>query len=217
MSHSVIGRKLGMTQVWDAEGNRVPITVVEVGPCTVTAVKSADGKDGYDAVQIAYHEVKDRKVTKPMAGVYKKAGIKPHRHLREFRIKPGEGGKWSVGYAYTTEGLSTGLFVDVTGTSKGRGFTGVMKRYGYHGSDRGHGTHEAFRNVGTGGQGSATPARVPKGKRRPGQHGNARSTLQNVLIVNVDEPNNLVYLQGGIPGPNGGIVEIKEAKKTPDA
>ena len=106
--------------------------------------------------------------------------------------------------------------LDVVGTSKGRGFTGVMKRYNYAGSDAGHGTHEAFRNVGTGGQGSATPGRVPKGKRRPGQYGNARNTKQNILIQFVDPDNRLIYLKGGIPGPNGGMVELREASKTPD-
>ncbi len=217
MSHSVLGRKLGMTQIWGPEGNRIPITLVQVGPCTVVQIKSSEGKDGYDAVQIGFDEVKESKLNKPQLGVFKKAGVAPHRHLREFRIKPSEHEKWEVGYTYTTAGLSTGLFVDVTGTSKGRGMTGVMKRYGYHGSDRGHGTHEAFRNVGTGGQGSATPARVPKGKRRPGQHGNSRSTTQNILIVQVDESNDLIYLQGSVPGPNGGLVEISEATKTPDA
>lgn len=217
MPHFVIGKKLGMTQIWDPEGTRIPITVVEVGPCTVTKVKAQDGKDGYDAVQVAYAPIKERKLTKPQLGVFKTLGIEPHRHLREFRIRAEEAANYEVGQAFTTEHLKTGFFVDVAGKSKGRGFTGVMKRYGFAGSDRGHGTHEAFRNVGTGGAGSATPGRVPKGKKRPGQYGNTRRTTQNVLVVRVDPENNLVYLQGSIPGPNGGLVELTEAIKTPDA
>ncbi len=217
MGHSVLGRKLGMTQVWDAEGTRLPVTIVQVGPVTVTRVKSADGPDGYDAVQIAYEPIKERKLTKPQRGFFAKIGVEPHRHLREFRIRADEAGNYEVGKVYATDFLKDGSFLDVRGTSKGRGFTGVMKRYGYHGSDRGHGTHEAFRNVGTGGQGSATPGRVPKGKKRPGQYGNHRETLQNILVVKVDHGNRIVYLQGSIPGPKGGLVQLTEAVKTPDA
>ena len=216
MGHCVLGRKVGMTQLWGPEGNRLAITLVQVGPCTVTRVKTKDGKDGYNAVQIAYEPVPDRKVTKPVLGSYKKLGVEPHRHLREFRVREEELGKYEPGMSYSTDFVQTGNFLDVVGTSKGRGFTGVVKKYGYHGADAGHGSHESFRHVGTGGQGSATPGRVPKGKKRPGQHGNKRISVQNVLVVQVDYENRLVYLQGSIPGPNGGIVQLHEAIKTPD-
>lgn len=217
MPHMTLGRKLGMTQIWDAEGNRVPITVVQVGPCVVTGIKSKDGKDGYDAVQLAFEQVTAKKVNKPVAGVFARANVEPHRYLREFRVTAEEAATYTVGQTFTTEFLKKDQVLDVVGTSKGRGFTGVMKRYNYSGSDAGHGTHEAFRNVGTGGQGSATPGRVPKGKRRPGQYGNARSTKQNILIQFVDPDNCLIYLKGGIAGPNGGMVELRESVKTPDA
>ena len=216
MGHSVIGKKLGMTQMWGPEGNRIPVTVVRTGPVTVTRVKTEEGADGYNAVQIAYDPIKERKLTKPVAGTYKKLGIEPHRHLREFRVRPDEIGKYEVGMSYTTDFVRSGFFVDVVGTSKGRGFTGVMKRHGYHGADAGHGSHEAFRHAGTGGQGSATPGRVPKGKKRPGQHGNKRATVQNVMVVQIDRANNLVFLQGTVPGPNGGLVQLQESVKTPD-
>jgi large subunit ribosomal protein L3 len=206
-----------MSQVWGPEGNRIPVTVVQVGPCVVTRVKTADGTDGYNAIQYAFEEVAERKLTKPEAGVFKKLGLAPHRHLREFRISEDKMSTYEVGSSYTTDHLKTGFFVDVTGTSKGSGFTGVMKRHNYHGAKASHGAHEAYRHAGTGGQGSATPARVPVGMKRPGQHGNQRSTTQNILVVQVDRQNNLVYLQGAVAGPKGGLVEIREANKTPDA
>lgn len=216
MPHCVLGRKLGMTQIWSADGNRMPVTVVQVGPCTVTKIKSADGVDGYDAVQIAYDKVKESKLTKPEVGVFKKLGIEPHRHLREFRIRADEAGNYEPGMVYGSEFLKMGFLVDVAATSKGRGFAGVLKRHGFHGADAGHGAHEAFRHPGTGGQGSATPGRVPKGRKRPGQMGNKRTTVQNVMIVQVDRPNHLAFLLGGVPGPNGGLVTISEATKAPE-
>jgi large subunit ribosomal protein L3 len=217
MSHAVLGKKLGMTQIWGPEGNRLPVTVVQCGPCTVVNKKSAEGSDGYNAVQLAYEEVAERKLNKPQRGLFKKAGLAPHRYLREFRVNAKDLERYEEGQVLTSEHLQVGNFVDVTGTSKGRGFTGVMKRHGYHGAATAtHGTHEAFRHAGTGGQGSATPARVPKGMKRPGQHGNTTETTQNVLVVQVDHSNNLVFLQGAIPGPTGGVITVKDAVKTPD-
>jgi len=203
-----------MTQVWSADGNRLPVTVVQVGPVTVTKIKSSDGSDGYDAVQIAFEQVKESKLTKPEAGVFKKLDIPPHRHLREFRITPDEAGNYEPGMTYGTEFLKMGFLVDVCSTSKGRGFAGVLKKYNFHGADAGHGAHEAYRHPGTGGQGSATPGRVPKGRKRPGQMGNKRVTVQNVMVVQVDRPNHLAFLLGGVPGPIGGLVQISEAVKT---
>ena len=142
--------------------------------------------------------------------------VGPHRHLREFRLREGETTEYAPGDVYDVDHLKAGNFVDVVGVSKGHGYTGVMKRWGFHGADSGHGAHEAYRHPGTGGQGSATPARGPRGAKRPGQHGASRSIAQNVLVVKVDKNNRLVYLQGSIPGPKGGLVEVREAIKTPD-
>jgi large subunit ribosomal protein L3 len=217
MGHSILGRKLGVTQVWGPEGDRLSVTIVECGPCVVTAKKTVEGKDGYNAVQFAYEAVPERKLTKPERGVFKKIGAEPHRHLREFRLNEKELAEYEIGQSVSIEHMQVGNFVDATGTSKGRGYTGVMKRYGYHGAKQTHGAHEAYRHAGTGGQGSATPARVPKGMKRPGQHGNARTTIQNLMIVQVDAEHNLVFVQGGIPGPNGGLVHLSTAIKTPDA
>jgi large subunit ribosomal protein L3 len=216
MGHSILGRKLGVTQLWGPEGNRISATVLLVGPCVVTRIKTEDGSDGYNAIQIAYEEVEERKLTKPEAGVFQKLKIAPHRHLREFRVSGEELANYEVGQVLTTENLKTGNFVDVSANSKGHGFTGVMVRHNYHGAKASHGVHEAYRHSGTGGQGSATPARVPKGMKRPGQHGNSRSTVQNLLVTSVDSENNMVFLQGSVPGPTGGLVQISEAIKTPD-
>ena len=216
MGHAVLGRKLGMTQIWDSDGTRMAITLIETGPVTVTRVKRADGVDGYNAVQIAFEPIEERKLTKPELGVFKKLGIAPHRHLREFRVSDDEVGKYEVGMTYATDFLKPGSMIDVTGTSKGRGFAGVIKRYGMHGADAGHGAHEAFRHPGTGGAGSATPGRVPRGRKRPGQYGNKRSTVQNLFVVNVDRANNLLYVQGAVPGTRGSMVQVNESVKNPD-
>ncbi len=218
MTHAIFGKKIGMTQKWGADDEVLRCTAVQVGPCTIAALKNSEGKDGYDAVQLAYELVDERKLSKPELGVFKKLGIQPHRHLREFRVAADALGNFEVGQVITTENLKVGNFVDVTGTSKGRGFTGVMKRHGYHGAaTQTHGTHEAFRHAGTGGQGSATPARVPVGMKRPGQHGNSTVTTQNVQIIEVIEEENIVLLRGPVPGPNGGIVFLKESLKSSDA
>ena len=225
MGHTVLGKKLGMTQVWDSEGALVPVTVVQVGPCVVAQKKDSDGKDGYDAVKIAYEPVAERKISKAERGVFEtiskalvadgKEAVGPHRHVREFRVTPAQLAKYEVGQTYTTDYFRQGYFVDVAGTSKGRGFAGVLKRHGMHGADAGHGAHEAYRHPGTGGQGSATPGRVPKGRKRPGQYGNTRASVLNVMVVNVDKANNLLYIQGSLPGPIGGLVAVREAIKTP--
>ncbi|MFT5433938.1 MAG: large subunit ribosomal protein L3 [Myxococcota bacterium] len=206
-----------MTQIWNAEGNRMPVTVVQAGPVTVAHIKSAEGRDGYDAIQLAYEEVKESKLTKPELGVFKTLGIPAHRHLREFRIRADEASNYEKGMVYGVDFLKMGHFVDVVGTSKGRGFAGVLKKYNFHGADAGHGAHEAYRHPGTGGVGSATPGRVPKGQKRPGQMGNKRVTVQNVMVLQVDRPNSLVFLLGGAPGPIGSIVQLHEANKAPDA
>ncbi|HIA01549.1 MAG TPA: 50S ribosomal protein L3 [Myxococcales bacterium] len=216
MPHSILGRKLGVTQMWGPEGNRISATAIQVGPCVVTQLKSEDGIDGYNAVQIGFEVVAERKLTKPEAGVFKKLGLDTHRHLREFRVTSEELATYEVGQVITTENLKTGNFVDVSGTSKGSGFSGVMKRHNYHGAKASHGVHESYRGAGTGGQGSATPARVPKGMKRPGQHGNKKATTQNLMVTSVDHDNKLIFLQGSVPGPPGGLIQISEATKTRD-
>ncbi len=214
--HAILGTKLGMTQIWGPEGNRFAATVVQVGPCVVTKLKREDGKDGYNAVQFGYEAVPERKLSKPEVGVFKKVGLAPHRHLREFRVTKDQLAQYEVGQTITTEHLKVGNFVDAVGVTKGRGFTGVMKRYQFQGFSMSHGVHESYRGPGTGGRGSLQPSRVPPGSRRPGQMGNCRATSQTLLIMAIDPANNLVFLNGAVPGPRNGVVLLQSAKKAPE-
>lgn len=220
----LIGKKVGMTQVFDDAGNRVPVTVVEVGGNVVVQKKSEHGKDGYAAVKLGYGDVKKLekegtepkwRLSKPRVGVYLQAGIDaPRRHLREFRIPEAMLDDYEVGQELGAEHFELGEFVDVTGTSKGRGFTGVMKRHNFAGFKATHGTHNYYRHGGAIGM-SATPARVLAGMKMPGQYGNSRVTVQNLEIVGRMEEDEALLIKGGIPGPKNGIVEIKAAiKKT---
>jgi len=209
-SAGLIGRKIGMTQIFSEDGTVNPVTVIEAGPCSVLMVKTND-KDGYNAVQLGFGSRKDKHTTKAQAGHFAKAGVAPAREVKEFRmdLEP----TFEVGSSITTEDLfKEGQRVDVTGTSKGRGFAGVMKRHNFAGFISSHGTHEFFRHGGSIGC-SLTPGRVAKGIKMPGHMGNARTTIQNLSITKIDSERNLIYIRGGVPGPNGGVVYISDAVK----
>lgn len=205
----ILGKKLGMTQIFDEDNRVVPVTVVEAGPCVVTQVRTTD-KDGYEAVQIAFGEMDPRKATKPAAGHFKKAGVTPRRHIAEIRVKDASG--YEVGQDITVELFNDVEFVDVTGTTKGKGFAGGMKRHGFSGQGAGHGNQAAHRRVGSIGQ-AATPGRVFKGKRMAGRMGSDRVTMQNLKVAKVDTESNLLLIKGAVPGANGGLVVVKTAVK----
>jgi len=205
----VLGEKLGMTQVWDADNRVVPVTVVKAGPCVVTQVRNTE-KDGYSAVQIAYGEIDPRKVNKPRKGHFDKAGVTPRRHLVELRTD--DAAEYSLGQEITAETFEIGQRIDVVGTSKGKGTAGVMKRHNFKGLGAGHGTQRKHRSPGSIGA-CATPGRVFKGVRMAGRMGNARVTVQNLTVAGIDAEKGLLLIRGAIPGPNGGVVLVKTAAK----
>ncbi len=210
-ARGLLGEKLGMTQVWDENNRLVPVTVVKAGPCVVTQVRAAEA-DGYAAVQIGYGAVDPRKVNKPLAGHFAKAGVTPRRHLVELRTD--DAASFAPGQELTAEVFEAGQTVDVTGTSKGKGTAGVMKRHGFAGLGAGHGTQRKHRAPGSIG-GSATPSRVFKGVRMAGRMGNVRTTTQNLTIHAVDAERGLLLIKGAIPGARGRVVLVREASKTP--
>ncbi len=224
----LIGRKIGMTQVFMADGRVHPVTVVDVTPNVVVQKKSKQGKDGYTALKLGYQDVHKHekegteprwRINRPRLGVFMKAGIEtPKVHLREFRLKDdAELDGIEVGQTLAASDLfNAGQFADVTGTSKGRGFTGVMKRHNFAGAKSSHGAHEYFRHGGSIGS-SAWPSRVFPGIRMAGQHGNAQVTVQSLHIVEVDAERNLMLIKGAVPGPNGGIVYIRRSMKKRNA
>ena len=205
----LLGEKLGMTQVWDADNRLVPVTVIKAGPCVVTQVRNAE-TDGYDAVQIAFGAIDPRKVNKPMTGHFEKAGVAPRRHLVELRTS--DAGEFSLGQELTVETFETGQKIDVAGTTKGKGFAGVMKRHGFHGVGASHGAHRNPRKPGSIGA-CATPGRVFKGVRMAGRMGGVRQTTQNLTIHAVDSERGLLLVKGAVPGPRGGIVLVRTAAK----
>jgi large subunit ribosomal protein L3 len=205
----ILGRKLGMTQIFTADGATVPVTVVEAGPCVVVARRTAD-RDGYDAVQLGLVEARPpRRVTKPQEGHFKKAGVTPMRRLEEFSVgqqeelNPGDQVKVSI--------FAEKEYVDVVGTSKGKGFQGVVKRHGFRGGRASHGSmfHRAPGSIG----GSSFPSRVYPGMKAAGRMGGARNTAKNLLVVKVDEEKNLIYLRGAVPGALNAYVAIRRAKR----
>jgi large subunit ribosomal protein L3 len=209
----LIGRKIGMTQVF-VDGNRIPVTVLELGPCTVVQKKTKDSKDGYGAIQIGFGEKAHRKVNKPMAGHYKRADVKPALILREIRV-PDETklGEFSVGQQLTCEVFTEGQVVDVTGTSKGKGFQGVMKVHNMKGSKQAtHGTHEYFRHGGSVGC-RTTPGRIHLGKRMPRHMGSERVTVQNLKVVKIMKETNTVLIEGSVPGPRNSFVMVRPSIK----
>ncbi len=209
----VLGTKLGMTQVFADDGKMVPVTVVEAGPCVVTAVRTPDA-DGYAAVQLGYGEVDPRKVNKPEAGHFMKAGVTPRRYLVELRTD--DASDYTLGQEVTAEAFAPGELVDVTARSKGKGFAGVMKRHGFKGLGASHGTQRKHRAPGSIG-GCATPGRVFKGVRMAGRMGGVRTTSLNLTLHGVDTNRGLLLIKGAVPGPSGGLVLVRSAVKTPAA
>ncbi|GAA2065601.1 50S ribosomal protein L3 [Williamsia deligens] len=205
----ILGTKLGMTQVFDENNRVVPVTVVKAGPNVITQIRTQE-TDGYTAVQLAYGAIDPRKVTKPVAGQFTKAGVTPRRHVAELRVD--DTAEYSVGQELTAEIFADGAYVDVTGTSKGKGFAGVMKRHGFKGLGASHGAHRVHRAPGSIG-GCATPGRVFKGMRMAGRMGNERVTTQNLTVHKVDAEAGLLLIKGAIPGRKGGVVIVRDAVK----
>ena len=208
MKKGIIGRKVGMTQIFDEKGNVIPVTVIEAGPCTVAQVKTVE-TDGYDAVQLGFGEVKDKHINKPEKGHFTKAGLEAKKHLREFRLESVEGVK--VGDEVKADVFEAGEKVDVQGISKGKGFQGVIKRHGQHRGPMGHGSmyHRRPGSMGS----TSTPGRVFKGKKLPGHMGRVTITIQNLDVVRVDMDKNVILLKGSVPGAKGSILKIKSGVK----
>jgi large subunit ribosomal protein L3 len=205
----LLGEKLGMTQVFDDNSRVVPVTVVKVGPCVVTQVRTPD-IDGYSAVQLAYGDIDPRKVNQPTRGHYAKSGVPARRYLREIRTS--DATEYTLGQELTAEIFEAGTKVDVTGTSKGKGTAGVMKRHNFKGLGAGHGTHRKHRSPGSIGA-CATPSRVFKGVRMAGRMGNERVTTLNLVVHSVNAEKGLLLLRGAVPGPVGGLITVRSAVK----
>ncbi|HAL30642.1 MAG TPA: 50S ribosomal protein L3 [Coriobacteriia bacterium] len=206
MATAILGRKLGMTQVWSDDDRLIPVTVIEAGPCVVSQVRTED-RDGYRAVQLAFGDVKESRSNKPMTGHFAKAGTTPKRFVAEVPV--GDGDDVKLGQVVTVEGFEAGQQVHITGTSKGKGFQGVMKRHNFRGGPGGHGSH-AHREPGSVGQAS-TPSRVFKGVRLPGQMGGDTVTVRNVEVVRVDAEQNLMLVKGAVPGGKDSLLTIRLA------
>lgn len=208
--NTILGEKLGMTQIFDAQARAVPVTVIKAGPCHVVQVKEPDA-DGYSAIQIAFGDIKAKQVNKPTQGHYAKAGVEPARYLVEVRVD--DPSAYQVGQKIVvSDVLEEGKLADVTGLSKGKGFQGVMRRHNFSGQGAAHGNHKKHRAPGSIGA-CATPSRVFKGMRMAGRMGGDQVTTLNLLIVGVDTERNLLMLRGAVPGANGSMVLIREAVK----
>jgi large subunit ribosomal protein L3 len=205
----LLGTKLGMTQLWDANNRIVPVTVVQAGPCVVTQVRTAE-TDGYSAVQLGFGAVKAKQLTKPSAGHFEKAGVTPRKHLVEIRTS--DASEYSLGQELSADTFADGDIIDVTGVSKGKGTAGVMKRHGFSGLRASHGVHRKHRSPGSIG-GCATPGRVFKGLRMAGRMGVERVTVQNLTVHSVDAERGLILIRGAIPGNKGGLVVLRSAAK----
>ncbi|MDO4851018.1 MAG: 50S ribosomal protein L3 [Actinomycetota bacterium] len=206
MVSTILGRKLGMTQVWSEDDNLLPVTVIQAGPCTIAQIKSEE-TDGYAAIQIGFGDISDKHVNKPMAGHFAKAGVAPMKYLREVRVD--DPSQYNLGDQVTVEAFNEVKRVDVTGISKGKGFAGVMKRYNFGGGPGGHGSH-FHRIPGSVGM-CATPSRVLKGLRLPGHMGNERVTVRNLEVISVDTEQNLLLVKGAVPGGKGALVTVRQA------
>ena len=209
MQKAIIGKKIGMTQLFDENGMVVPVTVVEAGPCVVVQ-KKTDESDGYQAVQVGFGEVKDKHLTKPEKGHFEKAGVAPKKTLREFRLDSIE--NINVGDIIKADTFAAGDKVDVCGTSKGKGYAGTIKRWNNHRLKETHGVGPVHRHAGSNGS-TSTPSRVFKGKKLPGHLGAERVTVQNLTVVKIDAENNLIAVKGAIPGAKGGIVVLTDSVK----
>jgi large subunit ribosomal protein L3 len=205
----IIGEKLGMTQVWDDQNQVVPVTVIQAGPCVVTQVRTP-ATDGYSAVQLAYGQIDPRRVNKPDAGHFKKAGVTPRKHVAEIRTT--DAVDYTVGQELGPDVFEAGQLVDVTATSRGKGFAGAMKRHGFHGLRASHGVERKHRSTGSVSAGT-TPGRTFPGKKMPGRMGGERVTTQNLTVHKVDPSQNLLFIQGSVPGPVGALVIVRTAAK----
>ncbi len=208
MNKAIIGRKLGMTQVFTENGKVIPVTVIEAGPCPVVQVKTLE-RDGYSAIKLGFDEVKENDLNKPEAGLFKKIGVAPQKVLKEFRM---EDSGLEVGAVVTCEAFAAGDKIDVSGVSKGHGFTGVIKRWNNHRLKETHGVGPVHREVGSMGANSS-PSRVFKGKRMPGQYGHENVTVLNLEVVKVDKERNAILVKGAVPGPVKGIVTLRNSVK----
>jgi len=209
MTKAIIGKKIGMTQIFDEQGKVIPVTVVEAGPCVVVQKKTVEN-DGYSAVQCGFGEIREKLVTKPLKGHFAKADVALKRTLKEFRLDDAE--NYNVGDVLKADSFAVGDIVDVTGTSKGKGFAGTIKRNNNHRLKETHGSGPVARQAGSMGA-CSSPSRIFKGKALPGQMGNEKVTVQNLEIVKVDAENNLIAIKGAIPGPKNSIVTIADGVK----
>ena len=207
MKKAILGRKVGMTQIFDETGKVIPVTVIEAGPCTVTQVKTVEA-DGYSAIQLGFVDAKESKLTKPEAGHFTKAKLSPKKHLREFRLTDAS---YNVGDEIKADVFNVGEMVDIQGKTKGKGFQGVIKRHGQHRGPMGHGSmyHRRPGSMGA----TSTPGRVFKGKKLPGHMGNVTVTIQNLEVVSVDMDKNVILVKGSVPGPKGAILKVKSTVK----
>ena len=209
MKKGIIGKKLGMTRIFDENGVAIPVTVIEAGPCPVAQKKTVEN-DGYEAVQLAFGDIREKLVNKPRAGHFKKAGVSAKRHLKEFKLE--NTAEMNVGDVVTIDTFAKGDKVDITGTSKGHGYTGAVKRWGHHILRMTHGTGPVHREVGSMGA-CSSPSRVYKNKKMAGQYGNEQVTILNLEIVKIDAEKNLVAVKGAVPGSRGNIVFIRDSVK----
>ena len=209
MKKGIIGKKIGMTQIFDEIGNVIPVTVIEAGPCVVAQKKTAEN-DGYDAVQLGFIDAKEKQLTKPAKGHFAKAGVAAKKHLKEFRLEGAAA--MNVGDMITAETFAAGEKVDVTGITKGRGYTGAIKRWNHHTLCSTHGVGPIHREVGSMGANSS-PSRVFKNKKMAGQYGNEQVTVLNLKVVKIDAEKNLIAIKGAIPGAKNGIVFIRDSVK----
>ncbi len=209
MKKAILGKKLGMTQLFNEDGVMIPVTVIEAGPCVVVQKKTAT-TDGYEAIQVGFDDKAERKMNKPMKGHFDKAKVAYKRNLREFRLD--DISSFNVGDVIKSDIFAAGEMVDVTGTSKGHGYAGTVKRWGTH---RGPMSHGSGYHRGVGSMGACSdPSRVYKGKKLPGHYGNVKKTIQNLYVAKVDGERNLILVKGGVPGPKGGLLIVKEAIKS---
>ncbi len=208
MKKGIIGKKIGMTQIFDEKGNVIPVTVIEAGPCAIAQKKTVE-TDGYAALQLAFEDVKEKHSTKAEIGHAKKAGLTPKKHLKEFRLE--DCSAYNVGDVITADTFAAGEKVDITGITKGRGYTGPVKRWGHHILRMTHGTGPIHRQPGS--MGVIDPARIFKNKKMAGQYGNEQVTVLNLNVVKIDAEKNLIAIKGAIPGPKGGIVFVRTSCK----
>ena len=209
MKKAIIGKKLGMTQIFAENGAVVPVTVIEAGPCVVTQKKTTE-TDGYEAIQVGYEDVSEKHVNKPAKGHFAKAGVSAKKHLKEFRLE--NSADYNVGDVIAVDTFAAGEKVDITGITKGHGYSGAVKRWGHHMLQATHGTGPIHRQVGSMGANS-TPSRVFKNKKMAGQYGNEKLTVLNLEVIKIDAEKNLIAIKGAIPGARGGIVVIRDSVK----